>query len=171
MSSCPQKSFSQVATSLPRQFVVPAHVTDDKLVAFHSISHFSVQQKKQPLQLFLLENARKWFVKLGGSCWSGTGHSSSCLGSCSSYLTHQLHRIFRFQVWGTKAGGNLYLQPQSNVLVSDEVSPQPSNICPHSFDTYLGEATVQGLLPQRQNWGARYRRLGRPISSKVSTSW
>ena len=24
--------FSQVATSLPRQFAVPAHVTDDKLV-------------------------------------------------------------------------------------------------------------------------------------------
>ena len=42
----------------------------------------------------------------------------------------------------------------------------------HSFITiYPGSATVQGLLSQRQSWGTRYRRLGRPISSKVSTSW
>ena len=39
------------------------------------------------------------------------------------------------------------------------------------FTIYPGSATVQGLLSQRQSWGTRYRRLGRPISSKVSTSW
>jgi len=63
----------QVATSLPRQFAVPAHVTDDKLAGV-----------------------------------AGLG-----LGTRPPVW-----------VWGTKAGGSLFLQPQSNVLVSDEVRQQ-----------------------------------------------
>ena len=44
----------QVATSLPRQFAVPAHVTDDKLVA--ELINFSLfnSSKKQPLEQDLL---------------------------------------------------------------------------------------------------------------------
>jgi len=63
----------QVATSLPRQFAVPAHVTDDKLAGV-----------------------------------AGLG-----LGTRPPVW-----------VWGTKGGGNLFIQPQSNVLESDEVKQQ-----------------------------------------------
>merc|ERR1719209_2383506 len=63
----------QVATSLPRQFAVPAHVTDDKLAGV-----------------------------------AGLG-----LGTRPPVW-----------VWGTKGGGNLFIQPQSNVLESDEVRQQ-----------------------------------------------
>jgi len=62
-----------VATSLPRQFVVPAHVTDDKLAGV-----------------------------------AGLG-----LGTRPPVW-----------VWGTKAGGHLYLQPQMNVATSEEVRQQ-----------------------------------------------
>jgi len=63
----------QVATSLPRQFVVPAHVTDDKLAGVAGLGFGT----RPPV-------------------W----------------------------VWGTKGGGNLFIQPQSNVLGSDEVRMQ-----------------------------------------------
>ena len=61
---------------------------------------------------------------------------------CKMPSTKKVLYLPETQVWGTRAGGSLYIQPQSNVVTSEEVALAPCSLLPTPCTLHSAHCTL-----------------------------